>query len=55
MKVLAHTGIPKELLTDQGTVFTGKVMTETFHLLVSKHMMTLQSNGALERWHQDLK
>ena len=32
---VAHTGVPKELLTDQGTVFTGKVMKETCRLINS--------------------
>ena len=32
---VTHTGVPKELLTDQGTVFTGKVMKETCRLINS--------------------
>ena len=59
MEVLAHTGIPKELLSDQETVFMGKVMKETCRLLnINKLKMTPyhpQSNGILERWHRDLK
>ena len=59
MEVLAHTGIPKELLSDQGTVFMGKVMKETCRLLNINKLQTTpyhpQSNGILERWHMDLK
>ena len=59
MEVPAHTGIPKELFSDQGTNFTGKVMKETCRLLnINKMQMTPyhpQSNGILERWHGDLK
>ena len=59
MKVLTHTGIPKELLSVQGTVFTGVVMKETCHLLNINKLQTTpyhpQSNGILERWHRDHK
>ena len=59
MEVLAHTGIPTELLTDRGTVFTGKVMRETCRLLGIDKIQTShyhpESNGVLERWHRDLK
>ena len=59
IKVLAHTGIPKKLLSDQGTVFTGVVMKETCYLLnINKLQMTpyhSQSNDILERWYRDLK
>lgn len=59
MEVLSHTGIPKELLTDRGTVFTGKVMRETCRLLGVDKIQTSpyhpESNGVLERWHRDLK
>ena len=56
MEVLAHTGIPKELLTDRGTVFTGKVMRETCRLYkIQTSPYHPESNGVLERWHRDLK
>ena len=55
MEVLSHTGIPVELLSDQGAVFMGRVCRELCRLLNIKHIITtayhLQSNGALERWH----
>ena len=55
----AYTGIPVELLTDQGAVFVGKVCSELCRLLNIKHITTTayhpQSNGALERWHGCLK
>ena len=59
MEILSHTGIPVELLTDQGAVFVGKVGSEICTLLNIKHITTTayhpQSNGALERWHGCLK
>ncbi len=59
MEVLAHTGIYTELFSDQGTVFTGKVMKETCRLLNINKLQTTryhpQSNSIVERWHRDLK
>ena len=58
-EVISHTGIPKELLTDQGSVFTGKLTKQVCELLSIKHLKTTayhpQSNGILERWHGALK
>ena len=59
MEVLSHTGIPVELLTDQGAVIKGRVCRELGRLLNIKHITTTAyhplSNGALEVWHGCLK
>ena len=59
MEVIAHTGIPKELLTDQGGVFTCKVFTQACKLLNIRKLKTTayhpQTNGILEMWHRWLK
>ena len=39
MEILSHTGIPVELVTDQGAVFVGKVCNELYRLLNIKHIM----------------
>ena len=59
MQIFARYGMPSELLTDQGSVFTSKLtalMCKTFG--ISKIQTTPyhpQSDGALERWHACLK
>ena len=59
MEVISHTGIPIELLSDQGSVFLSKVMKSFGNLLKIKQLKTApyhpQSNGVLERWHRCLK
>ena len=59
LEVIAHTGIPYEILSDQGSVFTGKVMKELCKSLDIQKLRTTayhpQTNGALERWHGCLK
>ena len=59
LEVLSRTGIPKEILTDQGSVFTGKVMKQICSTLGIKHLKTSpyhpQTDGCLERWHGGLK
>ena len=58
-EVISHTGIPRELLTDQGSVFTGTLAKQVCELLSIKKLQTTayhpQSNGILERWHGSLK
>ena len=58
-EVLSHTGVPKELLTDQGSVFTGALAKQTCALLGIKKLRTTayhpQTNGILERWHGLMK
>ena len=55
----SNTGIPAELLHDQGTVFVGKVTKTLCELLNVKQIKTTayhpQTNGILERWHGCLK
>ena len=59
IEVLAHTGIPQELLSDQGSVFIGQVNKELCRLLNIDKLRTTayhpQTNGILERWHSCLK
>ena len=59
MEVICHTGIPVELLSDQVSVFLGKVIKELCRLLNIKQIKTTayhpQTNGILERWHSCLK
>ena len=59
MEVIQHTGIPNELLSDQGSQFMGRVVTKTCELLNIKKLKTTayhpQTNGALIRWHATLK
>ena len=59
MEVFSNTGIPAELLHDQGQVFMGKVTTTLCGLLNIKQLKTTayhpQTNGILERWHGCLK
>ena len=59
LEVIQHTGIPKELLTDQGSVFTSRLNKELCALLGIDHIVTTayhpQTNGMLERWHACLK
>ena len=59
MEVIQHTGIPKELLTDQGSVFTSRLNKELCELLGIDHIVTIayhpQTNRMLERRHACLK
>ena len=57
--VLAQTGITQELLSDQGSVFIGRVNKELCRLLNIDKLRTTayhhQTNGIFERWHCCLK
>ena len=59
MEVFSRHGLPKVLLTDQGSVFTSKLtrhMCKTFEVhKVKTSPYHPQSDGALERWHACLK
>ena len=46
MEVIAHTDIPKELLTDQGGVFTSKVFTQACKLLNIRKLLS-----PTNKWH----
>ena len=57
--VFSRYGIPSEILTDQGSVFTSKLTKQLNQSFGIHHVKTspyhLQSDGALERWHACLK
>lgn len=58
-KMFTRTGIPKEILTDQGTPFMSKVTKELCKLLKIKHLRTSvyhpQTDGLVERFNKTLK
>ena len=58
-EVFSRTGIPAQILTDQGSVFTSKLMKQLCLILDVKHIKSSpyhpESNGCLERWHATLK
>ena len=55
----SRLGIPREVLTDRGTQFTGAVMQEVYRLLAVKGLTTTpyhaQCNGLVERFNGTLK
>ena len=55
LEVIAHTDIPHELLSDQGSVFVGRLNKELCRLLDITKLKTTayqpQTNGVLERGH----
>ena len=57
--MFSRTGIPAQILTDQGSIFTSKLMKKLCTVLEIKHIKTSpyhpESNGCLERWHATLK
>ena len=59
MQIFSQYGMPSELLTDQGSVFTSKLtalMCQTFNIVkIRTSPYHPQSDGALERWHACLK
>ena len=59
LEVFARTGLPREILTDQGSVFMGRMMKEMCKILGIKQIRTSpyhpQTDGCLERWHGSLK
>ena len=58
-EIFSRLGIPEEILSDQGSNFTSKLMQEIFNLLNIKHIRTSpyhpQTDGMLERFHGTLK
>ena len=58
-EIFSRTGIPQELLTDQGSVFIGKLHKALYKVLGIEHLKTTayhpQTDGCLERWHACLK
>ena len=59
MEVFSCYGLPKVLLTDQGSVFTSRLTKEMCKRFEIEKIQTSsyhpQSDGALERWHACLK
>ena len=59
LEIFSTYGIPKEILTDQGSVFCSKLTRSFCKLLKIDKVKTSpyhpQSNGSLERWHACLK
>ena len=59
VKVFSRVGIPKEILTDQGTNFTSKLLGELYQLLNIKALRTSpyhpQTDGLVERFNGTLK
>lgn len=58
-KLFMYFGIPRTILTDQGTDFTSNLIKNLSNLFKTKHVTTTpyhpQTNGALERSHLTLK
>ena len=59
IKVFARVGIPEEVLTDQGSNFTSKLLSEPYRLLKIQAVRTSpyhpQCDGLVERFNQTLK
>ena len=57
--VFSRIGIPYEMLTDQGSVFMGRLTKELYGLLNIDHLRAFpynsQTDGCLHRWHGSLK
>ena len=57
--LFARVGIPKEILTDQGTNFTSMLLQELYRLLHIRHIRTSpyhpQTDGLVERFNRTLK
>ena len=59
LKVFARVGVPKEILTDQGSNFTSNLLAEVYRLLHIQPIRTSpyhpQTDGLVERFNQTLK
>ena len=59
LKLLARVGLPKEILTDQGSNFTSQLLTELYKMLHVHPIRTSpyhpQTDGLVERFNQTLK
>ena len=59
IKVFSRVGVPQEILTDQGTNFTSKLLTELYKMLHVQPIRTTpyhpQTDGLVERFNQTLK
>ncbi|XP_051500808.1 uncharacterized protein LOC127409893 [Myxocyprinus asiaticus] len=58
-KIISRVGIPKEILTDQGTTFMSQTLRELYELLNIKSIRTSvyhpQTDGLVERFNKTLK
>ncbi|KAG6935241.1 Pr gag-pro-pol, partial [Chelydra serpentina] len=59
VKVFARVGLPREILTDQGTNFTSRLLQQVCELLGIKQLRTSvyhpQTDGLVERFNRTLK
>ena len=59
LEIFSRHGLPKTILTDQGSVFISKLTSKLWETLGIHRVRTSpyhpQSDGALERWHACLK
>ena len=59
IKVFSRVGVPKEILTDQGSNFTSQLLAEVYRLLHIQPIKTSpyhpQTDGLVERFNQTLK
>ncbi len=59
IEVFARFGIPKEILTDQGTNFTSQLLKELYHLVGIHQIRTTpyhpQTDGLVERFNRTFK
>ena len=59
MGFFSRVGIPREVLTDQGTNFMSRLMGEVYRMLGVKTIRTSpyhpQTDGLIERFNQTLK
>ena len=59
ISIFSRVGLPREILHDQGTQFTGGLMTEIARLLSIKKLTTTpyhaMANGLVEKWNGTLK
>ena len=59
LKLFSRVGVPKEILTDQGTNFTSQLLIELYRMLHVQPIRTTpyhpQTDGLVERFNQTLK
>ena len=59
VKIFSRVGVPKEILTDQGTNFTSQLLAELYSMLHVRPIRTTpyhpQTDGLVERFNQTLK
>ena len=58
VEIFSRSGLPSEILTDRGSVFVGKLMSQLCKMLDIKPIRTSpyhpETDGLLEHWHSDL-